>query len=366
MSETWLRIADPFGVDLLEYGDFVSLSYARSLNDFSPLRLALPTSFDRTLLRKDGRIQVWRQATDGPITLDTETVWFIRRWRDTSSQDGTKLLEVTAYSASYLLASRIIAYTAGSAQAVKAAPADNMMKAIVRENLGASAGAGRNISAYLSVQADLSLGVSLSKAFSRRNVLTVLQDISEQAATAGTPVYFDIVAPTPTTLEFRTYATVRGTDRGLSSASPLILSEDRGSLSGVELDDDATEEVTYAYGRGDGIQENAVIATASDAARIGSSPFGRRERLQDAGNTVSATVVLAYAQKALEEGLPRRTFRAAIVDTPSAAYGRHWFWGDVVAAEHDGITRNCTVEKIQITLTDTEGERIEARLEAND
>jgi len=36
-----------------------------------------------------------------------------------------------------------------------------------------------------------------------------------------------------------------------------------------------------------------------------------------------------------------------------------------VAAEHDGITRNCTVEKIQITLTDTEGERIEARLEAN-
>jgi len=99
MSETWLRIADPFGVDLIEYGDFVSLSYARSLNDFSPLRLALPTSFDRTRLRKDGRIQVWRQATDGPITLETETVWFIRRWRDTSSQDGTKLLEVTAYSA---------------------------------------------------------------------------------------------------------------------------------------------------------------------------------------------------------------------------------------------------------------------------
>jgi hypothetical protein len=37
-------------------------------------------------------------------------------------------------------------------------------------------------------------------------VLTVLQEIAEASAEAGTRIYFDIVAPTVSTLEFRTYS----------------------------------------------------------------------------------------------------------------------------------------------------------------
>jgi hypothetical protein len=361
MAETWLRIANPFGLDLVEVGDFLSLDYTRALNDIGVLQVSLRPDFDMGFLPLDGRIQVWRQVSGYLAYLDTETVWFIRKIRRATTEGGDELT-VTAYSATELLKRRIVAYNAQTAQSAKTDFADDMMKEIVYQNLGAGAIAARDISAYLSIQADLGAGPTLTKAFSRRVLLPVLQELSDASADTGPRILFDIVAPTPDALEFRTYATRRGNDHSLSGASPLILSTATGSLSSVEIEEDYSEEATYVYGRGDGALDAAVVEEAEDAARVGASPLNRREVLTDAGNTINPTAVANAALDGLEAGRPRRTFRADIVDTPASLYGVHWAWGDEVSAEYGGVTYDCVVDRVHVSVTDA-GESVEARLE---
>lgn len=362
MAETWVRIADPFGIDLAEVHDFLSLEYVRALNDAGYLNLSLRTDFDTSLLRIDGRIQVWRQVGAGSAYLDTETVWLIRDWHWSSSESGD-VLEVKAYSAAELLTRRIVAYNAATAQAAKTDLVDDMMKEIVEENFGVTAGGARDISALLSIQANLGAGPTLTKAFSRRQVLSVLKELSEASADTGPRIWFDIVAPTPDTLEFRTYAGARGADHSITTGTnPIVLSLGNGTLSDVDLREDYSNEITYAYGRGDGREENAVVQPAEDVARSGASPLNRREGLIDAGNTVSATAVLNAAYKGLDEGRPRRTFKAAIADTLATQYGVDWVWGDVVSAEYLGVTYDCVVDRVRVSVTDA-GEDVDARLE---
>lgn len=361
MAETWLRIANPFGLDLTEVGDFFSLEYTRALNDVGVLQVSLKPDFNIGFLPLDGRIQVWRKVPGNLAYLDTETVWFIRKIRRATTSAGDELT-VTAYSATELLKRRIVAYNAQTAQSAKTDFTDDMMKAIVYENLGGGAIAARDISAYLSIQADLGAGPTLTKAFSRRMLLPILQELSDASADTGPRILFDIVAPTPDALEFRTYATRRGNDHTLSGAAPLVLSTATGSLSSIEIVEDYSEEATYVYGKGDGTLDAAVVEEAEDVARVGASPFNRREVLADAGNTISEAAVSGAALRRLEEGLPRRTFKAEITDTPASLYGVHWAWGDEVSVEYHGVTYDCIVDRVHRSITDA-GERAEARLE---
>jgi hypothetical protein len=110
-----------------------------------------------------------------------------------------------------LITRRIVPYAAGTSQASKTTPtaADDLIKTVFKENAGSSAtDANRDLSAYISVQANLTLGQLITKNFAWQQLLSTLQAMAQDSTIKGTYIAFDIVALGGGTngFQFRTYS----------------------------------------------------------------------------------------------------------------------------------------------------------------
>src|SRR6266540_3345424 len=263
---------------------FSYLRYRRSGHELTELILRMPkkSAPPRGFFALDSRIEVWRADGSGPARLDMETVWFVRvPPKLVYGPKGEQLIEVRAVNGLYLLAGRIVAYAAGSAQALKIGPADNVMKAVVRENLGSLAVAERNLSAWLTVDSDVGAGSNVYRTFPRANVLRVLQSLSRASAQGGNQVFFDVV-PENGGLVFRTFLGQRGADHRHTAADPVTLSPEFGTLQNVEKAEDHRDEFTVIYTAGQGSGDERMLVTLTDADRANASPLNRREQFVDA------------------------------------------------------------------------------------
>lgn len=384
MNTTYtLWLTTPTGERLAVFDRFLSLDYRRTLNAVGvrqrmrinspyPLVLTLPYDADDTIhhlplasIGRDYRLEVWRSVAGGLQELDTGTVWLIQRVTKRILPDGQRVIELGAVPALDILGRRIVAYAAETSQARKSGPADDLMKAIVRENLGSSADTTRNASAWLAVANDISAAAHVTKAFARRNVLTVLQELAEASAQAGVDLFFDIVAPTPGTLRFETYAHTRSADHsyGNTLGMPVVvLSAETGTLMSVLRSTDWGDELTHAYVAGQGAQAAREMVLIADDHRAGIVPFGRREILRDARHVATTAALTAEGHAALHHGLPIDLFQAVVLSRPPyAVYGLHWRFGDIVSAEFDGEIMRCRIDTVHVHV-DREGEHIEADL----
>lgn len=368
------RICDPFGQLLAEVANFVdnpqgggaALDYALTVGNVGALQLTLPASFDSSLLRLDGRIGVWRSINGRTPQLDGQAIFFIRTWRYTETTTT-----VTAYSANELLRRRIIAYYAGSAFAAHTTPtsAGNLIKDLVSENMGSSISSAdrigaetqADIGALLSIQADLNDGTSLATQCAWRSLETVVRDLCDAATQVSNYMAFDIVAPTEQTLELRTYEFVRGVDHTASSDRPVILSPQRGSLENCVLLVDRSTEVTVGIAAGSGEGTSRITASSIDTARMGESPFNRREAMGDYNNVSDPGALQDLADALVRAGRPRTEFTADIIETDGATRGIHYDLGDMVTAEFRGQQYDCRLDVIGVTLGGG-GQRSTARI----
>lgn len=356
MTTYSVYLDDQFGTRLADASGFTSLKYTRVVNGIGNLILELPNDdLLPYIINPDGRIEVWRQLDSGREYLETETVWLIKRVTQKINNKGLYTLTVEADTPTCLLREpgRFINYAEGTSQADKAAaPADDQIKAYVRENLGASATGARNISAYVSVVGDLSQGVSVAKQAAWRDLLTTCKELADASTQAGTYVAFDIVAPTPSTLEFRTYTGQRGVDhRFPNGLNPIILSVDMGNLGEVELTQDYSDEVTYALAGGKGQGSARLTASSQDVNRQGASPFGYREKFVNATSYDSTTGLSDEAAQEVRNGRPRALFRGRVLDTRDTQYGVHWAWGDYVTAQAFGQLIDCRIDAVSVTVS---------------
>lgn len=350
-----IRVADAFGVERLVIPDhgpgaFAALDLAYAVNSIGALTLTLDaTRYDKRMFVRDTRLIVERSIDGAPPYAEGERAWLVRRPKRTISQQVRQLV-ITAVDGPHLLKRRIVAYNAGTANTSKTGAADNVMKAIVRENFVSATDTARNLASTLfAVQADLGLGASVSKAFTRRTVLTVLQELAEASTTAGTYLAFDVVW-TGSLFEFRTYAGQRGVDHSSDSGQPVLIGPDFGNLADVEDADDAMDEVTVVYAGGQGEGADRAVATASDSVRIGASPFNRIEDFRQANNTDDTTQLQDEADSALRAGRPRRIVSGTFIDTPGVTYGRHIHFGDIVPASIEGDTVNCRIDAVHLAV----------------
>lgn len=357
------RICDPFGQLLAVVSNFVdnpqgggaALGYALNVGNVGALRLTLPATFDDSLLLLDGRIGVWRSINGRAPQLDGQTVFFIRTWEYT--EDTTT---VTAYSAKHLLTRRIIDYFTGSSYSSKTTPtaAGNLIKAFTNENMLAGiVGADRqgvetqaDISARLSNQANLGDGQSLAMQAAWRNLMDVARDLADASTFAGTYLSYDVVAPTETTLELRTFATVRGVDHRAGSGDPVILSPESGSLANCRLIVDRSEEVTFAVAGGSGEQSERLIATAIDTTRVAESPFNRLESFGDYANISDSAALQDIADAMIRAGRPWIEFSADLVETDGATRGIHYDYGDMITAQFRNQQYDCRLDVIEVAV----------------
>lgn len=352
--EHQLHLLTPTGVPLtiLNDGAFAGLNYG--LRDLEPgvLELVLPGDFGMARLAIDSQIEIYRAVGYGAMQLEGDTSFFIRRVQPSTRGDGVKVLHVTAYSAISLLARRIVAYASGTSYTDSVSmPWDNLIRSIVRENFGLLAtDTDRNLSPWMTVQADTSWGANKTESFPWQIVMNVLSGIVNEVRGNGFYCTFDVIRTAPSVFEFRVFLGPRGIDHSSTGTNPVIVSEERHNLLEPSLDFDWTNEKNYIYATGQGSGLARVVKTAQDDTRIGVSPFNRIEFNQDARNASLDASVQAKADYALQDHRPKRTFTGSISQTDGCLYGVHWKWGDIVTAEYDGYTFDCHVDAVTVTI----------------
>jgi len=374
MILTTFRLADNFGNHLIEIANYASYSYVLNCapGNIGVLELELPRSFNTSLLMRDGRIGPWRSINGRAPYHDNGAIYLIEtlRYRSTSTF-------VRASHATGLLDRRIIAYAAGSSYSQKSATAaDNQIKAFWSENAGASiVSADRDgvetqsdISAFVATQANLGLGASVAKAAARRRLLAVAQELAAASTTAGTYLTFEIIAPTESTLELRTYATQRGVDRRFSAGNGVLFSAQRGNLENAILTLDATNEVTFVESLGVsdvfGLSLYRYSGWALDTARTGESPFGRIETIYDAGDAPNDASLTNAAASEVRNLRPVITAIGDLTDTDQCIRGIDYNFGDLITVELQGTQYDMRLDQLDVTLTGGT-ERAQARFQFN-
>lgn len=348
---TSLRFGDSFGVPLTEvavYGTPAANAAGPPLDyilNCSPggigvLETTLPLSFNPQFLLEDGRIGVWRSINGRAPYLDNGAIFLIRY-----IDIGPESIFVRAYHANQLLDRRIIAYNAGTSYTTKAAaPADDQIKAFMNENmLSGIVGVDRDgvetyadVSAYLTKQANLSQASSIAMSAARRSLHAACTDLANASATAGIYLTFEIVAPTESTLELRTYANQRGVDRRYGNSAgiaPVILSESRGNLTNAHIITDYTQARTFVSAGGQGQESERLIGTAFDQTRASVSAFGRSEMFRDASNVSAQASIDDEADTQLFASRPVILVTGTLVETPALTRGVDYDLGDIVTVE---------------------------------
>jgi len=366
--EVWL--CDQYGRRLTILDNLIQFDIVRVVNSVSYCSVMLPGNFSslyQTSVGVDYMIEFWRSPAQGANYL--ESVFFIREITYEEDLKGNDQIILSGPDANDLLDRRIVAYAAGSSYSDKTDYADDMMKEIVRENLGSSAtDSDRNLTSLnFTVSGDVSGAPSITKGFSWRNVLVVLQDIANVSAENGTDLYFDVVpvviSSTEIGFDFRTYTDQPGQDRTYDSNNPVMFSKEWGNLSDPVLIFDYTSEANYIYGGGQGEGADRTISEQSDLTRIGASVWNRRERFADARNETTSNGVANAAEEILNEYRPLKRFTGYLLDTPQSRYGVDWFFGDKVEVSYRGIQMQGIVKALKIKLDKDGNEYIDAKVE---
>jgi hypothetical protein len=351
-----LHVLSPTGglLTILTDSQLSSLDYGLKENEPGILEFTLSPDFDLSFLPIDGQIEIYRSVGGGAMQLEGDTAWFIRKVDLVTDQAGITAIHVLAKSAMDILDRRIVASYAGTSYTEKIAIKwDDLLREFVDENFGpGAADATRDLTPWLTIEADTSTGANVTRSAAWREVLKTLQDIIAEVKGSGTYAAFDVVRTAPATFEFRVFFGARGTDHSATGANPVIVSQERHNLSQPQLSFDWEGEHNFIYALGQGEKSERVLQTAQDAARIGISPFNRQEFNRDARQTELAASVLAEANSALEQYRPKVNFTGYITQTEGSLYGVHWNWGDIVTAEYKGLSFNCHLEAVEVSVLD--------------
>lgn len=363
-----LLLHEATGAALTIPTDWISLHYARNVCGTGWFEITLPGSFSigQETRYTDWRLVVWRKAEGGREYIDF--AGFVRQAQRTY-QGGESRLILSGPDYNDLLSRRIVAYAAGTAYARKdtADYADDMMKAFVRENLGALAvDTTRSVAALgFTVQVDLSAGTSLRKSAAWNRLDQTLRELYESSRKTTTTATFYGVEPLGDgyDMEFRTRIGQWGQDHRYPDGADgaVIFSIERGNLDNVSQVYDAAEEITDVYGCGEGQLENRVQVTVSDATRRAASVLNRREAAYENPGIATTAALTDEAQEELEAGAPRESFTAEPLSVVGCEYGVHWTFGDRVTAIWMGDEMDVHIAGIEVRV-DEGGERIAARM----
>ena len=359
-SQTFIRLSDAFGNDPQWLKDWTTVDYARVENGTAPITLTLPGHYSEDQFTKDRRIEVWRSVDGASPYLDLDTLYLIDDWEQ---HTRGKLVSYSVYGQDLncLLDRRWVDYAEGVAQADKTALADNLGKAIMRENFGASAtDATRSIASLLTVAPDLGAAPSVHIEFADRRVSDVLRDIAALSFQRGTYLVFDVVAATPPTgFEFRSYTGQRGVDHRFPGGSPpLLIGPDFGNLVDATVSRQTRQVITRAISLGSGLGLNQAKQREDDATLQGESPFGLIEGMVNASRTGESTALQAAARSYLKASRPRRALTATLSETSGLRYGIDWKWGDFVTAQVRGRSFDCHIPGVRVVRERDGGETV--------
>lgn len=364
-------LANNRGVRLCILDQMIEAKIVRTVNNVGVLTFVIPDVYPQDYWQRDARVYVYRSAIGLPPQLFEQTFYLLRETTIIQGDNGQYLRECTCYDLNWLLKLRIVNYVARDPKALITDYADDMLRDIVRQNLGASASGFRNITnvmpSFFSVQPDYSNAPIIQKAFSFRDMFQVLTDIVNESAKNEVYLAFDVVALTENNVEFRVYRDMRGVDRRLGTVSPLILSPSFGNFANGKLLFDWGDEKTVIIAGGQGEKNDRLLVTVTDSERVTLSPFNYIESFRNATHAQKTVEVTAEAKAALRKLRPKVLLSGELVQTRGTIYGRDFGWGDYVSIGFKDMSFVARLDTISIDLNRTEGgneEKVQVNLKA--
>lgn len=346
--------------------------YGRSENDAGAMTLTFPDYlYNPSWFAPFNRILVMRQIANGPFYVDLETPWFIIEGPYYAfDSDGTQMITVECLDAlGLVLGSRNVAYNDNNAYTYKLDEADDMMKQVVRENLGDLAtDTTRSLAGLVNVAPyGSSAPIIRYGSFARQQVLDVLKNIADASATnASTPTWlgFDVVLPDANSgvLEFRTYINQRGADHRFPGGyPPVVLDINAGNIASGKSGVSYREAASYIYAGGPSVGDIRPIVPSQNSAMLALSPFARIERFVDGSQYSDPAALTNFALAARRASRPRRSMETTITEVQNTLRGVHWDYGDYLTGSSRDGTFDFRVNNIVVTLeADGQGGLIES------
>lgn len=364
--ELWLT--SDTGVRIAQLTTGVTFQASRVTNGIGWFAMNMPLSFDINNIRLDRMIQLWRQPSGGVMSL--WNVYFLRKWK-LATEGSREVVTLEGPDVNDLLRRRIVASYSGTAQATKTDFADDMMKEVVTESIADGVApvptAGTRVWSNLSIQADASVGPTITRSFPFDKLLAgsgsgVLAVLAKAAREAGTEVFFsiepDVVTGSSITFQFRTTVNQPGQD----VTSRVVFDQARGNMRDPSLEYDYSEEENYVYAAGQGEGADRNIQQVYDTTRYSASIWNRCEGFADARNQTSDDGVREAGRANLEGSRPRIRFTAQPVDTAGTRFGIDWNFGDKVRSRYKNVEFDTIIRAVTLSVANKR-ETVQARLD---
>lgn len=360
-SKYFVKIKTPYNVPVLNVNEFYKLELFRSEFGVGSLYIDFPLKeFMSQNIATGWRLEVYRRSAGGELVRVGDTQWIVKLVRYKADEQNETYLHILAYDAMHILDKRIVAYVDGTPYTSKTMHADDMLKAIVRENLGALAtDYHRDLSDWMIVERNLSAAPIVTKSeFGMQKVMPILNDICELSSSAGVYLSYDIIYDESIgKLVFKTYTQQRGADRGSSSSAPIYLSHHTdpisvmgGGLDYASIEIDATDERSYVYSGRQSEDTNAILGEMGNDIVINSGPFARTEDFITTGESLEYNDIMTEAHAWLQHKYRNLILNAHIQETNDLQFGRNYGFGDIVALRYLGTTLNIHLDEFKITV----------------
>lgn len=366
---TRIMLLDPFFFSYsrttVGYGSFqIGLSYRNIKEKINPVFLP------------DRRVSVWRSPAQG-VPMRRERTYLLREERIYTREDSMDIVVFYGRDGMDLLNRRWVIQAAGSAYATKTNEIDDLMKAIVREQMlyGSavnSSGVADNTRAYPSgeftVDADVALGPSVTKTFQDRNVLDVLKELKDQSFSlnetgTSSKIYFDVVESQISGSNrfgwaFRTYASLRGTDR----TNGVEFSVENENLRTPEYSKNHMDEINSVF-----VKNGTLVSNITDPDRIATSRWNRSESVRFGYFESTAAGLTSIGNSELGKGIPVEDLNAEFLNTPGderapqSLYGIDWDLGDLLPVSYAGMQFDGEVKIVYVAVDETGKETITGR-----
>lgn len=265
---------------------------------------------------------VRRTVGPGPYLIDN-----VRMRRE---NDGRKVLHVEAETALSVLSRRINPYDGEDARSdIASAPADDIMRELVRQNFLAVAGsyvadpdATRDASALIAVEANSGFAPNYEVKGENANVLRLVKGAADFSASQGADIFYDLFyrPGNAVPFEFRVLNGVYGTDRTAAGPGGITL-RDEVDFSEYDISRSHADFKNRVYAGGRNATGAArIYETADDAglaAAVAANPLALREQFESSNGDTNP-LVLADAQRSLQ--VENRILQA---DAEIASYSRY-------------------------------------------
>lgn len=391
MAEYEIWLTDDHGRRLELITELAFITYTRTVRGLGSINVGIPFDIFSKRLNPffipDWRIDVWRSPAHG-YPMRREDTFLLRKPSLYMRDDGMKMLQFYGRNGVDLLHRRSVIQRAGTSQTAKTDQADDMMKAIVREQMlyGSALdedGVVDNARAWAQneflVQGDVSLGPSVTMNFADKKVVDVLKDIQNATfqknalSASDLKIYFDVIPVDVSSLttsgnaplgwEFRTFANRYGLDR----TQGIEFSVENENLDKPTYSLNHLEEVTSVWVKGNGQASSQIISNVQDAARMNVSRWNNVEKIVTASQETSSTGLQNVGQAELYNNIPKEELNAILLNTPGSPttprslYGLDWDLGDIVRVNYGGKQFDVEISTVYVSVNDSGAEEITGR-----